>query len=137
MKCSGLAAAKEWTDNLSCKSCSEVTAANDLTVPDTVLIDPATSHSPERSVAAPTDNFLDNLQPHHAVTVREIYREVVAWKPSFFTLSKNKTGKQFTEAHQSVLSPRWPPYWPTGRLAHNQKLRNLTAKWAIKLILKL
>ena len=23
-------------------------------------------------------------------------------------------------------SPRWPPYWPTGRLADNQKMRNLT-----------
>ena len=28
-----------------------------LTVPDTALIDPATSHAPESSVAAPSDNF--------------------------------------------------------------------------------
>ena len=115
-KCSGLAAAKEWTENFSCKKCSEVIAAtetaiatpaphNDLTVPDTAFIDPATSHAPERSVAAPSDNFWDNFQPHHAVTVREIYREVVTWKPSFFTLSKNKTGEQFAEALHSVLSP--------------------------------
>ena len=117
VKCSGgLAAAKEWTENFSCKSCSEVTAAtetaiatpaphNDLTVPDTAPIDPATSHAPERSVAAPLYIFWDNFQPHHAVTVREIYREVVTWKTSFFTLSKNKTGKQFAEALHSVLSP--------------------------------
>ena len=101
---------------LSCKSCSEVTAAtetiiatpaphNDLTVPDTALIDPATSHAPERSVAAPSINCWDNFQPHHSVTVREIYCEFVTWKPSFFTLSKNKTGEQFAEALYSVLSP--------------------------------
>ena len=114
MKCSGLAAAKEWTKNFSCKSCSKVTAAtetatatpaphNDLTVPDTALIDPATSHAPERSVAAPSDNFWDNFRPHHAVAVREIYREVITWKPSFFTLSKNKTREQFAEALQCPL----------------------------------
>ena len=116
VKCSGLAAAKEGTENFSCKSCSEVTAAtetaiatpaphNDLTVPDTALMYPATSHAPERSVAAPSKNFRVNFQPHHAVTVREIYREVVTWKPLFFTLSKNKTGEQFAENLHSVLSP--------------------------------
>ena len=59
----------------------------------------------ERSVAAPSDNFWEKFQPHHAVTVREIYREVVTWKPSFFTLSKTKTGEQIAEALHSVLSP--------------------------------
>ena len=116
VKCSGLAAAKDWTENFSCKNCSEITAAtetaiatpaphNALTVPDTALIDPATSHAPERSVAAASNNFWDHFQPHHAVTVRQIYREVVTWKPSFFTLGKNKTGEQFAEALHSVLSP--------------------------------
>ena len=116
VKCSGLAAAKEWTENFSCKSCSEVTAAtepaiatpaphNDLTVPDTALIDPANLHAPESSVATPSDYFGHILQSHHAVTVREIYREVITWKPSYFTLSKNKTGEQFAEALHSVLSP--------------------------------
>ena len=75
-----------------------------MTVPDTALIDPATTHAPERSVAAASNNFWDHFQPHHAVTVREIYREVVTWKPSFFTLGKNKTGEQFAEALHSVLS---------------------------------
>ena len=37
--------------------------------------------------------------------MREIYREDVTWKPSFFTLSKNKTGEQLAEALHSVLSP--------------------------------
>ena len=57
VKCSGLAAAKDWTENFSCKSCSEFTSAtktaigtlaphNALTVSDTALIDPATSHAP-------------------------------------------------------------------------------------------
>ena len=116
MKCSALAAAKDWTENFSCKSCSEVTAAtetaiatpaphNVLTVPDTALIDPATSHAPERSVAASSYSFWDNFQPHHTVTVREIYREVVTWKPSFFTLSRNKTWEQFAKALLSVFSP--------------------------------
>ena len=116
VKCSGLAAAKEWTENFSCKSCSEVTAAtepaiatpaphNDLIVPDTALIDPANFHAPKNSVATPSDNFGHILQSHHKVTVREIYREVITWKPSFFTLSKNKTGEQFAEALHSVLSP--------------------------------
>ena len=76
-----------------------------MTVPDTALIDPATSQAPERSIAAPSDKFWDNFQPHHAVTVREICREVVTWKPAFFTLSTNKTGEQFAEALHSVLSP--------------------------------
>ena len=116
MKCSGLAAAKNWTKNFSCRSCSEVTALtetaiatpashNVLTVPDTALIDRATSHAPDRSVAAPSDSFWDNFQPHHAVTVREIYRAVVTWKSLFFVLSKNKTGEQFAEAPHSVRSP--------------------------------
>ena len=113
VKWSGLAAAKEWTENFSCKSCSEVTETaiatpaphNDLTVPDTAPIDPATSHARELSVAAPSDNFWDNFQTHHAVTVRELYREIVTWKPSFFTLSRNNTGEQFAEALHSVLSP--------------------------------
>ena len=85
VKSSGLAAAKDWTGNFSCKSCSEVTAAtetaiaapalhNALTVPDTALIDPATSHATDRSVAAPSDNFWDNFQAHHAATVRNVYR---------------------------------------------------------------
>ena len=98
VKCSGLAAAKEWPKNVSCKNFSEFTAAtetsiatpaphNDWTVPDTVLIDPATLHAPERTVAAPSDNFWDNFQPDHTVTVREIYREVVTWKPTFFLLN--------------------------------------------------
>ena len=116
MKCCGLAAAKDWTKNFSCKSCSELTAATEtaiaapathkaLTVTDTALIDPAKSHPHERSVAAPSDNFWDNFQPHHAVTERQIYHLVVTWKPSFFTLGKNKTGEQFVEALHSVLSP--------------------------------
>ena len=115
VKCSGLAEAKEWNENFSCKSCSDVTAAtetaiatpvphNDLTVPDTVLIDPATSHAFERSVA-PSDNFWDNFKPRHAKTVSKIDREVVTWKPSFLTLSKNNTGEQLSEALHSVLSP--------------------------------
>ena len=116
VKCSGLAAAKEWTENFSCKSCSEVIAAtetaiatpaphNDLTVSDTALIDPATSHAPKLSVAASSDNFWDKFQPHHAQKLQEIYREVVTWKPSFFTFGKNKTGEEFAEALHSVLSP--------------------------------
>ena len=72
---------------------------------DTALIDSATFHAPESSVAAPSDNFWDNFQPHHAVTVREIHREVVTWKPSFFTLTKNKTGQQFAKALHGVFSP--------------------------------
>ena len=48
--------------------------------------------------------FFDNFQPHHAVTVRKIYREVITWKPSFFKHRKNKTGEQFAEALHSVLS---------------------------------
>ena len=71
----------------------------------TEWIDPATSHAPEPSVAAASNNFWDHFQPHHEVTVREIYREVVTWKPSFFTLGKNKTGEQFAEALHIVLSP--------------------------------
>ena len=51
------------------------------------------------------DELWDNFQPPHAVTMREMFREVVIWKPSFFTLSKNKTGEQFAEALHSVLSP--------------------------------
>ena len=78
---------------------------NDLTVHDTLLIDPATSHAPERSVAAPLENFWDNFQPDHAVTARELYREVVTWKTSLFMLCKNKTGELFGEALHSVLSP--------------------------------
>ena len=112
MKFSGLAAANNWTENFSCRSCSEVTAAtetptatpaphNALTVSDTALIDPATSHAPERSVAAPSEIFWDNFQPQHAVTVPELYREVV----TFFTLSKNKTEEQFAEALHSVFFP--------------------------------
>ena len=115
VKCSSLAAAKEWPKNVSCKNCSEFTAAtetaiatpalhNDWTVPDTALIEPATSHAPERTVAAPSDNFWDNFQPDRAVTVRELYREVVTRKPTFFTFSKNKTGEQFAEALYSVFS---------------------------------
>ena len=50
------------------------------------------------------DNSWDNFQPHHAVTMRKTYCEVVKWKPLFFTHSKNKTGEQFTEALHSVLS---------------------------------
>ena len=118
VKCSGLAAAKEWTENFSCKSCSEVTAAtetaiatparhNDLTVPDTALIDTATSQAPESSVAAPSNSFWDNFQPHHAVTVREIYREVVTWKPSFSTLSKNKTVAAAQESQRNRYITAW------------------------------
>ena len=106
----------QWTENFSCKRCSEVTAAtktaiakvashNDLTVPETALLDPATLHALDCSVAAASDNVRDNFQPHQAVTVRFIYREVVTRKPSFFMLSKNKTGEQFAEALYSVLSP--------------------------------
>ena len=76
-----------------------------MTVPDAELIDPATSHAPGHSVAAPSDIFWDNFQPHHAVTVREIYREIFTWKPSVFTLSKTKTGEQCAKALHSVLSP--------------------------------
>ena len=25
----------------------------------------------------------------------------------------------------TIVRDRWPPYWPTGRLADNQKMRNL------------
>ena len=68
VKCSGLATAKHWTENFSRKSCSEVTAAtktatatpathNVLTVSDTAPTDPAISHAPERSFAAPSDIF--------------------------------------------------------------------------------
>ena len=88
------ATAKDWTKNFSSKSCSEITAANetanatpaphnDLTVPDTALINLATSHAPEHSVAESRDNFWDNFQRHHAVTAREIYRKIVTWKPLF------------------------------------------------------
>ena len=87
VKFSGLDAAKESTENFSFKSCSEVTAAIEtgigtpashiiLTVPDTALIDLATSQAPECSVAPSSDSFWDNFQPHHAVTVRKIYREI-------------------------------------------------------------
>ena len=115
VKCSGLAAAKDWNENFSCKNCSEITAAtetaiatpaphNASTVPDTALIGPATSHPP--NVPSPQHRIIlwDHFQPHHAVTVREIYREVVTWKPLFFTLGKNKTGEQFAEALHSVFS---------------------------------
>ena len=116
VKCSVIAAAKSWTEIVSCKNCSEVTAAtkkaiappaprNALNIPDTALIDPASSHAPERYVASPSVNFLDNFQPHHAITVRKKYREVVTWKSSLFALSKNKTGEQFAETLQSFLSP--------------------------------
>ena len=116
MKCSGLAATKDLTKAFSCISYSDLSAAteteiaapaphNALTAPDTELIDLATLHAPKRSVAAPSDNFWGNFQPHHAVTLRKIYRKVVTWKLSFFMLSKNKTGEQFAEALHSVLSP--------------------------------
>ena len=28
-------------------------------------------------------------------------------------------------AQKTIRFKRWPPYWPTGRLADNQKMRNL------------
>ena len=55
--------------------------------------------------SAPSNNFWFNFQPQHVVSVRYIYRDVVTWKPSFFLLSKNKTGEQFVETHHSVPSP--------------------------------
>ena len=116
MKCSSLATTKDWTENFSCKSCFGVCAAtkkaiatpepqNALTVPDTALIEHATSHAPERFAAAQSDKFPDNFLSHHAVTMRKTLREVVIWKPSVFTLSKNNKREQFAEALHSVLSP--------------------------------
>ena len=52
---------------------------------------------------------------------------------SFLSQIKTKYGKKTSiwnsisaKYSDSLYETRWPPYWPTGRLADNQKLGNLT-----------
>ena len=83
IKCSGLSIKNFYHPKFVCKHCCE--HAN-LGPQETAKRNPAHSIEATRTNAI----FGKNLQDEQIETLREIYNEIVHWKPVLFTVSKNK-----------------------------------------------
>ena len=49
-------------------------------------------------------NFWKMMTTEHSQKLKIIYREIVHWRPKFFTLKKNKTGEAFIDTLHTTLS---------------------------------
>ena len=58
-------------------------------------------HTPDSLTAT---DFWSNLTTGKKETLKNVYREIVHWKPVFFILSKNKVGYRFVESLSVALS---------------------------------
>ena len=84
--CSGLASSKDYYEGFACKKCES-------------------KNAPEPRIAEPLPNTETSSENNLDTTnvLKQIYEEVVHWKPEFIILGKNKAGFQFVETMNSLL----------------------------------
>ena len=122
MKCGGLPNGRAWHADWACNSCTsapqpinkDVSSNNEPiatapTLPNetsqTIQVTPnQTTSSPTENTEATPEDFWKNIHPKRAL-LKEIYNQIVHWRPIFFILSKNKVGFTYIESMNNLLAP--------------------------------
>ena len=118
VQCSRLRYAREHHHNFECENCpsarthealiTETSASMNANIADshtheshTHVTQTPAPHTPDSLTAS---NFWSNLTTGKKETLKNVYREIVHWKPVFFILSKNEVGYRFVESLSVALS---------------------------------